>query len=506
MVSTSHPLAVNTALSILRDGGNAIDAAVAATAVLCVVDPRSVGIGGDAFAMIWEPGDSSPVALMAAGPAPSRLTIEALQDNGFSRMPTMGPWTITVPGAVAGWEVALRDHGTLGIDTVLTDAIQIASKGFRVTERVAQEWANNEEKLLADKAASQTFLLGGSAPREGVVFSNPGLANSLKLIASEGSSAFYEGRLAEQIVSSVSSLGGPLRLNDLTDWEGPTWENPLTIRAWSAVDVYLPPPPSQGISLLEAIGIYGDTHFETRVQEEHFAIESLKYGLADAAQYVSDPMQEDTDYELLLSPEFLADRRNAIRFDRATESASNKSGGTVFVAIIDSDGRGCSWIQSLYEGFGSGIVVSDTGIALQNRGANFVMEKGHPNRPAPRKRSYHTIMPTILGNKGSCIGCLGVVGGFMQPQGQFQILRDLFIRGNDLFSAVSAPRFRVLGGLHLGLEPRFDPQVALGLEQLGHQVTTLDRFDAGGAQVILRDGHQLLGASDPRKDGIAIGI
>lgn len=502
MVATSHPLAVNTAVEILRDGGNAVDAAVAAAATLCVVDPRSVGIGGDAFATIWQPSVTRPIALMAAGPAPASLTLESLKEAGLSNMPKLGPWTVTVPGAVAGWELALRDHGTVGLDRVLRDAIDISSSGFEVTRWVAEEWASNEEKLRGNEAASLTFLPTGAAPKEGDMFANPRLSDSLRFLADEGGRAFYRGPLAERIAAAVQELGGPLKASDLHDWAGPTWEEPLTAR-WESIDVYVPPPPGQGISLLEAIGIYAGFAPETHYDEEHLAIESLKVALADAAHHVADPAFESVRSQHLLSDALLTSRRETIRLDQALRVEGRAATDTVYVAVIDGNGMSCSWIQSLYEGFGSGIVVPDTGIALQNRGANFVMDPAHPNRPAPGKRPYHTIVPTTIGNEGYCMGCLGVVGGFMQPQGQFQILREVFMRGVDPQEAISKPRFRVRAGFNIGVEPGYDRAIAAELERRGHRIVQLDRFDAGGAQMIVRSKKELIGASDPRKDGLA---
>lgn len=501
MVVTSHPLAVKAGLDALTSGGTAADAAVAAAAVLCVVDPRSTGIGGDACAQYWAPGDPAPTGLVAAGPAPEGLSIDALRSAGFSEMPTAGPWTVTVPGAVAGWHAILERFGKLGLDRVLWAAIELARSGFEVTPIVAEEWAASAARVARDASAREVFLPGGRSPAAGERFRNPELADVLSAIAADGPGVMYVGSIAERIGAAVEAAGGPLRSSDLAAWEGPEWIEPLRV-PFRGVDVFELPPPSQGLVVLEALGIYAGLELRERVERVHASIEALKLAFADARAYVADPRVRAVPVTGILREEYFAERRASLRLDRASQTVPGRPEDTVYVAAVDEEGAVCSLIQSLYDGFGSGVGVPGTGIVLQNRGAGFVMEEDHPNRPEPGKRPYHTIIPAMLGRDGSPAGALGVVGGFMQPQGQFQILQALFEDGLEPQQAVDRPRFRILGGLDVGLERSFDETLASALTARGHLIRELSRFEAGGAQLILRVGDRYVGASDHRKDGI----
>jgi gamma-glutamyltranspeptidase/glutathione hydrolase len=504
MVATSHPLAVRAGVEMLAAGGTAADAAIAAAAVLCVVDPRSTGIGGDAFALHWAPGDRGPTALAGAGPAPAGLTPEALASAGFDSMPQVGPWAITVPGAVSAWEELLGRHGRLGLERVLVPAIALAADGFEVTPIVAEEWRSALPRLAHDEAARALLAPGGRPPAAGERWANPELAAVLREIAASGAAAFYRGRTAERIGAAVERAGGPLRAADLAAWTGAEWVAPLR-RRFRDADVFQLPPPGQGLIVLEALGIFEPLDRPTRADEEHAAIEAIKLAFADAARHVADPAVQDVPTERLLSDGHLAERRARIDMAAAGAATAGAVSDTVYVAAVDGEGGACSLIQSLYEGFGSGTAVAGTGIVLQNRGSGFVLEPGHPNRVAPGKRPYHTIIPAMLGRGDAFLGCLGVVGGFMQPQGQMQILRHLLDHGMGPQAAVEARRVRFTGGRDIAVEPGYDRDVAAELARRGHVIAELDRFSAGGAQAILRDGDRLRGASDPRKDGIALG-
>jgi gamma-glutamyltranspeptidase/glutathione hydrolase len=502
MVATSHPLAAQAGVEMLAGGGTAADAAVAAAAVLCVVDPRSTGIGGDAFALHWVPGARAPLALAGAGPAPAGLTPDALAAAGHRTMPQLGPWSITVPGAVSAWEALLARCGRLGLPRVLAPAIALAQDGFAVTPIVAEEWRSALPRIAGDETARALLAPLGAAPAAGDRWANPALAGVLREIAAGGAAAFYRGRTAELIGAAVERAGGPLRAADLEGWDGARWVTPLR-RAFRDVDVFELPPPGQGLVVLEALGIFAPLEHRTRADEEHAAIEAVKLAFADAARHVADPAVEDVPTERLLSEAHLAERRSRIDMDAATTAGGGVT-DTVYVAAADAEGGACSLIQSLYEGFGSGVAVPGTGIVLQNRGSGFVLDAGHPNRVAPGKRPYHTIIPAMLGRSDAFHGCLGVVGGFMQPQGQVQILRQLLDHGAGLQAAVDAPRVRFTGGRSIALEDGYDHGVARELARRGHLISRLDRFAAGGAQAILRDGERLHGASDPRKDGCAL--
>jgi gamma-glutamyltranspeptidase/glutathione hydrolase len=494
MVVTSQPLAVSAGLDMLVQGGTAADAAIAAAAVLCVVDPRSTGIGGDVFAMYWAPG-GEPVGLDAAGPAPEGMTVDALRRSGYGSMPSEGPWTVTVPGAVAGWATLMDRYGKLGLDVVLDPAIRHARDGFRIERFVAQEWSTAAAKLARQGGAY--FLPEGRAPREGDTFAAPELGKALSDIAASGPDVFYRGRYARAVERAVKAAGGPLRVADLATWSGPHWVDPISA-SYRDVTLFELPPPGQGIVVLEALGIYADVE-AGGVEAEHAAIEAMKMAFADAAAYVTDPSFVDVPVGRLLDPAYLARRRSEIDPQRAASARPGLSSDTAYLCVVDGDGAACSLIQSLYEGFGSGLVVD--GIALQNRGAGFTLDDDHPNRPEPGKRPYHTIIPAMIGDAAGFRGCLGVVGGFMQPQGQMQIMRSVVDDGLDPQHAVDAPRWRVIEGRKVSFEPGFDRPTVQALAAKGHEVGELGRFEAGGAQMIWRDGDLLRGGTDPRKDG-----
>lgn len=503
MVATSHPLAVDAALEMMEEGGNAVDAAVVAAAVLTVVDARSTGLGGDAFAMYWPKGTDSPQGFASSGPAPAALSVEALRDAGFGEMPEDGPWTITVPGVVAGWQTLLERFGTVNLSRGLAPAIAIAEQGFPVSRTVAADWTDSVEKLNRYPYSASVYLPGGSAPNAGDRLTNPDLAAALRAVAKEGPQVFYDGWIAERIEAAVREAGGVLRASDLSEWAGPRWVNPISA-TYRDVRVFELPPPNQGLLALQALKLYEGITTTSVVDEEHAAIESLKLAFADAETYIADPDVYPVPVEGLLSDAYLAMRRALVDKPVAAIPDAGQPGDTVYVAVVKGD-EGCSFIQSIYAGFGSGVGVEGTGIVLQNRGAGFVLEDGHRNRPEPRKRPYHTIIPAMLGREDGLWGCIGHVGGFMQPQGRLQVLRNLLDRGVDPQTAVSLPRFRVLGGLRVAFEPEFDSNVVEELQNRGHQPTELSSFEAGGGQLVLRSKEGLVGGSDPRKDGLAGG-
>lgn len=503
MVATSHPLAVEAALEVLEEGGNSADAAVVAAAVLTVVDPRSTGIGGDAFAMYWSPDTGGPVGLAAGGPAPSQLSVQALREAGYDTMPEHGPWSVTVPGAAAGWQRLLDRFGTVDLVRALAPSIRIAENGFDVTRTVANDWHDSVKKLESYPYSASVYLPNGRTPQAGERMTNPDLAASLRAIAREGPSVFYEGWIAERIEASVREAGGVLRATDLAGWSGPRWVSPIT-STFRDVEVFELPPPNQGMLALQALKLYEGIETGSVVDEEHAAIECLKLAFADAGKYIADPDMHRVPVDELLSNEYLSTRRLLVDMDKAGMAEAGRPGDTVYVAVM-KEAEGCSFIQSVYAGFGSGVGVEGTGIVLQNRGSGFVLEEGHPNRPEPGKRPYHTILPAMLGRDGDLWGCLGVVGGFMQPQGRLQILRNILDRGADPQTAVSMPRFRVLGGREVAFEPGFDAGVVRELQARGHETSELSSFEAGGGQVILRSDDGLIGGSDPRKDGFAQG-
>lgn len=501
MVVTSHPLAVEAGTRVLAAGGSAVDAAVAAAAVLTVADPRSTGLGGDLFALVWPAGASAPVGLEAAGPGPALLDLEIVRGAGFERMPRSGPWSVTVPGAPAGWTALLESFGRIPVAEVLEPAITAAEQGFDVTPGVAEEWLSAVDKLRADAAAAELFLPGDRAPAAGERFANPDLGATLRRFVAEGSEPFYRGDIAERIAAAVEARGGVLRAGDLAEWEGPSWVEPISV-PFRDTRVFEMPPPGQGVVALESLAIYDGFESTGGPLDDHRAIESLKRSIDDAAAVVADPRFTPSRAGELLSEAHLAARRASIGELAEAARSAGIATDTVYIAVVDRDGNACSLIQSVYEGFGSGVGVPGTGLVLQNRASGFTVEDGHPNRPEPRKRPFHTIIPAMIGRRGGFAGCLGVVGGYMQPQGQLQVLRNVLDRGMTAQQAVDAPRFRSYDGLAVHLEAGFPADVAADLAARGHEIHPLPRFECGGAQLILRDGARLDGGSDSRKDGM----
>lgn len=499
MVVTSHPLAVQAGVAVLHDGGSAADAAVAAAAVLTVVDPCSTGVGGDLFAMYWEAGAGGPVGLAAAGCAPAGMTVSALREQGFDEMPADGPWTVTVPGAPWGWSELLARFGRLGRERVLRPAIEAAYEGFAVSPAVAEEWELGANRL--HPTAATVFLPGGRAPQTGQRFANPELGMTLERFVAHGHSPFYDGPIGVAIADAVAELGGPLRAADLAGWRGPDWVVPLRAR-YRDVDVFELPPPGQGLVVQEAMLLYEQLPQGSPAEADHYLIESLKIAFADAADHIADPRFVPVPAAELLDTDRLAALRDRIGPTAAEAPTPGTPSDTVYVCAVDESGSACSLIQSLYDSFGSGIAVPGTGLLLQNRGNGFTLREHHPNRPEPGKRPYHTIIPAMLGTDDGFLGCLGVVGGFMQPQGQLQILRNVVDRGMSAQDAVDAPRLRFLAGRHVGVEDGYDETVRAGLAERGHELEPLPRSECGGAQLILRTPAGLQGGSDRRKDGL----
>jgi gamma-glutamyltranspeptidase/glutathione hydrolase len=500
MVVTSQPLAVEAGLELLEAGGSAVDAAVAAAAVLTVVDPRSTGLGGDVFALCWQAGDRGPTGLASAGVAPAGLTMDALRRAGHATMPIDGPWSVTVPGAPAGWEALLERFGRLGRERVLAPAIRHADGGFAVSRYVAEEWVSAEARLRANPVAAASFLPDGKVPVAGQILTLPELARSLERFAREGAAPFYRGDIAQRLAAAVEEAGGALRASDFEEWVGPDWVASISA-AYRGMTVHQMPPPGQGVVVLEALRIFEGLQPSGPVQAEHALIESLKAAFADGVDTIADPALERVPVEDLLSDRNVSARRERISWRAPADAVIGRPSDTVYVAAVDGEGNGCSLIQSVYDGFGSGIAAPGTGIVVQNRASGFLMADGHPNRPAPRKRPLHTILPAMLERDGRFAGCLGVVGGYMQPQGQAQILRNLLDRGMGPQDALDAPRFRVYKRRRLALEPSYPRPLAGELEALGHELEALPRRESGGAHLILATPQGLIGASDRRKDG-----
>jgi gamma-glutamyltranspeptidase / glutathione hydrolase len=521
MVATSEREATDAGLAILRAGGNAADAAVAAAAALAVVEPMATGIGGDCFALYYDARTREVTALNGSGRAPAQLTIALATSRGLTEIPMASGLAVTVPGTVAGWCDLLARHGRRTIADVLAPAIDLAEDGFVVAPRNAAVWA-----LAARRLQGGELLVDGRAPGAGERFANPGLARALRGIAAAGRDAFYLGPLAEAVVRADVAAGGVLALADLRAHRS-TWDEPISIdyrghRIWEC------PPNGQGITALMALGILSG--FELASLDPlgparlHLVAEALRLAFADARAFVGDPRSADVPIAELLSPAYADARRARIDPRRAMRDVPHgmpRGSDTVYLCVVDGDGNACSFINSNFYGFGSGIVPEGCGFVLQNRGASFSLDPAHPDALAPGKRPYHTIIPGMITRPdGALVGPFGVMGGYMQPQGHVQVVTAMLDDGASPQAALDRPRVRVSPAadsplwptagraVSLLLEAGIPPATADALRALGHAVVPGvggDRVTAFGRGQIIRraaDG-TLDGGSDPRADGYA---
>jgi gamma-glutamyltranspeptidase/glutathione hydrolase len=515
IIATSQPLAAQAGLEILHAGGNAVDAAVAAVATLNVVEPMSTGIGGDLFALVWRADEERLYALNASGRAPYAATVKRVRGMGHDTMPLHGMLPVTVPGAASGWDTLVSELGTLPLFRVLGPAIRYAQEGFPVSEIIASSWSVST--LNTHPATAATYLIDGRAPQPGEIFRQPDLARTLRLVGKEGAEAFYRGEIAERIVAFSEANGGLLSMRDLEDHTA-TWEEPISTVYHNRRLVECP-PNGQGIVALMALNIlqgydladlgYGSARYV------HVIVEALKAAFADAHFHVTDPAQYNVPVEQMLSPEYAAKRRKEIDLERTAPLRKHlipKQGDTVYLTAADGEGNMVSLINSLFHGFGSGVVVGGTGICLQNRGFSFSLDPTHPNHLAPHKRPYHTIIPAmILGPDEKPLVSYGVMGGHMQPQGHVQVLLNMMDFGMRPQEALDAPRVQWLEGHRLLIEPMFGEECRQTLIEMGHDVAPLDQVSVkqfGGGQIIAvdRDSGIYCAGSEPRKDGCAIGF
>ena len=461
-VATSQPLASAAGLEVLRQGGNAIDAAVAAAAVLSVTEPHMTGIGGDMFAIVWLAREQKLIALNASGRAGSRMTRETLQTRGFRSGSQQGVMSVTVPGALAGWDMLVRTHGKRTLAQALQPAIAYARDGFPVSPIIAAQWANETNFLKRDSAAAATFLPGGHAPKAGDWFQNPDYARTLQEIAKNGIGTFYGGALGQRIVTRLEALDGFVTIDDLRK-NAPNWVTPISV-PFRGYRVWELPPNNQGIAALEMLRILETYDLKAMGHNSpaylHHLIEAKKLAYADLDRFVGDADHLDMPAEQMLTDEFIAERRSHMSPTRAQERvvpglARTKS-ETVYLTAADAEGNMVSFINSNYDYFGSGIVVPGTGFALHNRGAGFTLTPGLPNTVAPGKRPFHTLIPgfvtqTVNGREQAYMS-FGLMGGGVQAQGHVQFLINYFVFGMDLQSAIDAPRFRHYDGLRVALE------------------------------------------------------
>lgn len=522
IVATSQPLATAAGLEILAKGGNAADAAVAAGAALNVTEPTSTGIGGDMFALYFSADTKRVTALNGSGRAPAALTLDRLKKEGFSsELPPYYAHTVTVPGACAGWYDLIEKHGSLAMADILAPAIRLASEGFPVAPTTSYFWQRGAQRQLASMPNGQELTINGRGPNAGEIFRNPGLARTFETIARGGKSAFYQGEIAEAIVSVMKEAGGTMSSDDLASHVS-TWEGPISV-TYRGLRVYECPPNGQGITALIALNIlegFDLASLESLSTERwHLMIEAMRLAFADAGWYVADPAFSKLPIQELLSKEYADQRRNLINKTRATIDAKRgtpvSSSDTVYLSVVDKFGNACSFINSNYMGFGTGIVPKGWGFTLQNRGHNFSLDPNHPNALAPRKRPYHTIIPAMVTREdGSLYASYGVMGGFMQPQGHVQVLSALVDDGLDPQAALDRPRFCIdvdESGGRVAIEDGMSDETFSSLEKMGHpvyRVTGYNRSLFGRGQVILRDPETgvLTAGSDPRADGCAMAL
>ena len=514
-VATSQPLASAAGLEVLRQGGNAVDAAVAAAAVLSVTEPHMTGIGGDMFAIVWLAREQKLVALNASGRAGSLMTRETLQARGFRPGSQQGVMSVTVPGALAGWDMLVRTHGKRTLAQALRPAIAYARDGFPVSPIIADQWANETSFLQRDSAAAATYLPGGRAPKAGEWFRNPDLARTLQEIADKGVGTFYGGALGARIVARLTALNGFITLDDLKK-NTPTWVTPISA-PFQGYRVWELPPNNQGIAALEMLRILETYDLKGMGHNSpaylHHLIEAKKLAYADLERFVGDADHLDMPAEQMLTDEFIAERRSRMNATRAQERVDpgplRTKSETIYLSVADSEGNMVSFINSIYDYFGSGIVVPGTGFALHNRGAGFTLTPGLPNTVAPGKRPFHTLIPafvtqTVNGREQAYMS-FGLMGGGVQAQGHVQFLLNHFVFGMDVQAAIDAPRFRHYDRLRVALEAPVTDSVRAALAAMGHVLIDQPPIAFGGAQAIIRLPKGYAAGSDPRKDGMAVG-
>lgn len=507
VVATSQPLAAQAGLQMLARGGNAVDAALATAITLTVVEPTSNGIGSDAFAIIWD--GKELFGLNGSGRSPNAWNPGRF--SGRARMPELGWDTVTVPGAVDVWISLSRRFGKLPFADLFEPAIRYAADGFLVTPITAAKWSAAPELYANFPDFAPTFLPGGCAPLAGERFRPQGMAETLKSIAGSGGESFYRGQLAERIASHAAMAGGALTLRDMAEHRS-EWVKTLS-QEWQGVTLHELPPNCQGLNVLIALGILDhlaiDQYPVDSADGIHLQIEAMKMAFAIAKQQIADPGWMRVQPASLLDRSSLEERARSIRMDRAQfpAPATSPDGGTVYLTAADQGGMMVSYIQSNYQGFGSGIVVPGTGISLQNRGRGFTLEQGHPNCVAGNKRPYHTIIPGFVMKEGAPLMSFGVMGAHMQAQGHVQMMVRIIAGHQNPQSAADAPRWYITEDSLLALEKVFSPSVGAELQRRGHRLapeTPTSVF--GGAQLIYRLQDGYCAASDPRKDGQAVGF
>ena len=520
MAATSHPLATQTAISILKNGGNAIDAAIAANAVLGLVEPTGCGIGGDLFAIIWSADEKKLFGLNSSGPAPKNISINKLKQKGLEKIPPYGPLPVTVPGAVAGWVSIHKKFGLLEFNKLFNDAINYAENGFPVTELVSYYLERSSEIFAAYPNFKDVWMPNGKTPKKGEIFINKNLAENYKEIANTYGKSFYSGKIAENIVNTVNAQGGFFSMSDLNSFE-PEWINPVSTN-YRGYDVWELPPNGQGIAALQILNILERFDIESMgfgtSDYIHLFTEAKKVVYEDRAKYYADTNFSNIPVEKLISKEYANERSKLINLKKSSKSfnpGNLEIGDTIYLTVADSFGNMVSLIQSNYRGMGSGVVPDNTGFMLQDRGEMFSLDPNHMNSLMPGKRPFHTIIPAFVTKNDKPFISFGLMGGAMQPQGHAQIIVNLVDFKMNLQEAGDAPRIRHVGssqptgekmldGGYLSLEKSFDMNEITKLKKLGHKFQ-YDPGGFGGYQAIMIKDGVYYGASESRKDGHASG-
>jgi gamma-glutamyltranspeptidase / glutathione hydrolase len=510
MVATSHPLAALTAIEVLRAGGGAADAAVAACALLGVIEPQSTGIGGDCFALIQPRGEGKVVAYNGSGRAPMAAKAEWYLERKMHSIPLTSAHAVSIPGAIDAWEIILRDHGKMGLDALLQPAIKAAEEGYIVAPRIAFDWKNAFEKLKNGTNTERYLLPHGKPAAVGDVIYQPELGKTLRAIAKNGRDAFYSGAIAQDMVDTLRGIGG---LHTMDDFAAHTTETTAPIGTkYKGVDVWQCPPNGPGITMLVMLNIL--SRFDLAkfaplsVERFHLEAEAARIAYMIREQYVGDPAQVNVDVAGILAREFAEKYIADIRMDRLLDLpnvAPPMNPSTVYISVVDKDRNVCSFINSVAHSFGSAIVSNNTGILLQNRAGGFRLQPGHPNCIAPGKRPLHTIIPALVTKNGRAHMPFGVMGGQYQPVGQTHVLSNMLDFGCDVQEAIDMPRGLHYEGVYQ-LEDGVPAATVEGLKKLGHKTTSIVA-PLGGAQAIWIDWDKgtLTGGSDPRKDGCALG-
>ncbi len=526
MAATSHPLATQTAISILKAGGNAIDAAIAANAVLGLMEPTGCGIGGDLFAIVWSADDKKLYGLNSSGPAPKNISIDKIKDKGMNKIPPYGALPVTVPGAVAGWNALHKKFGSLDFKLLFDDAINYAENGFPVSELIAY-YLNRSSEVFKDYPNFKTIWMpNGKTPNKGEIFKNQLLANDYRLIAKTYGKDFYKGEIAKNIVETVNQQGGYFTLRDLSEYE-PEWIDPVSSN-YRGFDVWELPPNGQGIAALQILNILENYDIKklgfNSAEYIHLFTEAKKLAFEDRAKYYADMSFAKVPVSYLISKEYAKSRNSLISSDKVLKSIDSNNledGDTIYLTVADKFGNMVSLIQSNYRGMGSGVIPNNSGFMLQDRGEMFNLDPTHRNSLVGGKRPFHTIIPAFITKNGEPFVSFGVMGGAMQPLGHAQIVINLIDFDMNLQEAGDAPRFRHVGssqptgeqmtdGGYIIFESGFDKDEIIKIKEIGHKVVNENEDNYmkgafGGYQAIMKKNGVLYGASESRKDGHASG-